>query len=89
MIDLRKAVVSALLVAAAGQAASKAAPQVDVIATGLNNPRGIASRQWAPYVAKPAAVARELHHDGRASRPATAPVRSPSIRSGRTPRNGL
>lgn len=53
MIDLRKAVVSALLVAAAGQAASKAAPQVDVIATGLNNPRGIAfSPNGRLYVAE-------------------------------------
>jgi hypothetical protein len=42
MIDLRKAAVFLLLVAAAGQAASKAAPTVEVIATGLNNPRGIA-----------------------------------------------
>jgi hypothetical protein len=42
MIDLRKAVVSVLLVAAAGQAASKAAPGVEVIATNLDNPRGIA-----------------------------------------------
>lgn len=42
MIDLRKAAVSLLLAAAAGQAASNAAPTVEVIATGLNNPRGIA-----------------------------------------------
>ena len=53
MIDLRTAVVSALLVAAAGQAASNAAPQVDVIATGLSNPRGIAfSPDGRLYVAE-------------------------------------
>ena len=53
MIDLRKAVVSALLVAAAGQAASNAAPQVAVIATGLSNPRGIAfSPDGRLYVAE-------------------------------------
>jgi hypothetical protein len=53
MIDLRKAVVSALLVAAAGHTAPTAAPQVEVIATGLSNPRGIAfSPNGRLYVAE-------------------------------------
>jgi hypothetical protein len=53
MIDVRKAAISLLLAAAAGQVASKAAPQVEVIATGLNNPRGIAfSPDGRLYVAE-------------------------------------
>jgi hypothetical protein len=53
MMDLRKAVVSVLLVAAAGHTAPKAAPQVEVIASGLDNPRGIAfSPDGRLYVAE-------------------------------------
>ena len=42
MTPLRTAAVSLLLVAAAAQAATQAAPDVEVLATGLDNPRGIA-----------------------------------------------
>jgi hypothetical protein len=53
MISLRTAFVSLLLAAAAGQAASSAAPQVEVIAAGLDNPRGIAfSPDGRLYVAE-------------------------------------
>jgi len=82
MIDLRKAVVSVLLVAAAGHTASKAAPQVEVVATGLDNPRGFAfSPDGRLYVAEAGrAATATASGSATASSPATArPAPSPSL----------